>query len=120
MTVSFGQTGSQDTVRCYGVKELQHIAAGLVKGKTCCDTLLPSANKKLALKDSVISEKNVQLDLLDKQLILKEEIIKDKKATIESLNGKIEGLESDKKWLKFGWASSTVLLGVGLFYFIIH
>ena len=106
-----GQTGTpKDTTRCYGITELARIAAGLVNGKTCNDTLLPIAKAQLAQKDSIIKENKIQNNILSIQLSLKESIIKDKDVKIEALDLHISSLETKNKWLKFGWLGSTIAI----------
>ena len=117
-TASYAQTGkpSSDTIKCYGLTELQHIAASLVSGRGC-DTLLSNANVKLANRDSLITEKNYEITRDTISLRLKDGIIAIRDTTITGLKGDVTKLKRQKKWLKFGWASSIVaILGTGTYF----
>lgn len=118
---SYAQLGkpSPDTVRCYGLTELQHIAATMVEARTC-DTLLSVANAKLANRDTLIKEKNYEISQLSGQLVLKDKIIEVKDAEIKQINLHLEKAERQKRWLKFGWGSSAIILGGALVYFILN
>lgn len=116
-TASYAQTGkpNTDTIRCYGITELQHIAASLVSGRAC-DTLLSNANAKLANRDSLIKEKNFEITSDTIALRLKDKVIAVRDTSISNLNDDITKLKRQKKWLKFGWASSIVaILGTGTY-----
>ena len=117
-TASYAQTGkpSSDTIKCYGITELQHIAASLVSGRGC-DTLLSNANAKLANRDSLIIEKNYEITRDTISLRLQKGIIAIRDTTITGLNGDVTKLKRQKKWLKFGWVSSIVaILGTGTYF----
>lgn len=120
-TASSAQTGkpNPDTVRCYGITELQHIAATLVEARAC-DTLLSNANAKLANRDTLIKEKDFEISQLSGQLVLKDKIIANKEEEIKQINLHLEAAERDKRWLKFGWGSSAAILVGALTYFIIN
>jgi hypothetical protein len=120
-TASSAQTGkpNPDTVKCYGVKELQYIAATLVEARAC-DTLLSTANAKLANRDTLIKEKDYEISQLNGQLVLKDKIIEVKEQEIKEINLHLEAAERHKKWLKFGWGSTSVILGGALVYFILN
>ena len=113
LTQSYAQAGkqSQDTIRCYGITELRYIANTVVELSTC-DTLLSISKAKLANRDSFIVEKNVEITSLGKQLIQKDNIITTKDKEISDLKSDIEKLNTHKKWLKFGWAATTTIMGV--------
>jgi len=116
-TVSYAQPGkpNTDTIRCYGITELQHIAASLVSGRGC-DTLLSNANAKLANRDSLIKEKNFEITNDTIALRLKDGVIDIRNTTITNLNDDVTKLKRQKKWLQFGWASSIVaILGTGTY-----
>jgi len=120
-TASSAQTGkpNPDTVRCYGITELQHIAATLVEARAC-DTLLSNANAKLANRDTLIKEKDYEIAQLSGQLVLKDKIIEVKEQEIKEINLRLESSETKRKWLKFGWGSTSVILGGALVYFILN
>jgi hypothetical protein len=116
-SVSYAQPGkpNTDTIRCYGITELQHIAASLVSGRGC-DTLLSNANAKLANRDSLIKEKNFEITNDTIALRLKDRVIDVRNTTISNLNDDVTKLKRQKKWLQFGWASSIVaILGTGTY-----
>lgn len=117
----YAQTGkpSPDTVRCYGLTELQYIAATMVEARAC-DTLLSVANAKLANRDTLIKEKNYEISQLSGQLVLKDKIIEVKDEEIKQVNLHLEKAQRQKRWLKFGWGSSAVVLGGALTYFILN
>jgi hypothetical protein len=112
LTPLFAQTGKQnpDTVRCYGLTELRYIAATLVEARAC-DTLLTISNIKVANRDSMIVEKNYEIDQLNKQLRVKDQIIEIRDQEIMNLATKLEKAERHKRWLKLGWGATTLILG---------
>lgn len=112
LTASYAQHGkpNQDTIKCYGVTELKYIATSLVEGKTC-DTLLSIAKLKLQLKDTIITEKNIEIENLNKISTFKDQIITRKENDIEALNKKLASEIKKNKWTKFGWAATATILG---------
>jgi len=112
LTVSYAQTGkpTSDTIKSYGVTELQFIASTLVEGRAC-DSLLINANNKLANRDTLIIEKDITIKGLKSQVQLKSQLIDAKNETIDECNATITKDEKQKKLLKFGWISSIVFLG---------
>lgn len=119
-TASYAQTGKQnpDTVRCYTLTELQYIAATLVEARAC-DTLLAISNVRVANRDSMITEKSYEIDQLNKQLSIKDQIIEIKDTEIMRLATELEKSERKRRWLKLGWASTSVILGALTVYFIL-
>jgi hypothetical protein len=115
------QTGNTnpDTVRCYGLTELRYIAASLVEGRAC-DTLLAVANAKLENRDSLIKEKNREINMLNTESDIKDRIIKGKEEDITKLNEKLSTANTQKHWLKIGWLSSTVAFAVLTGYLLLH
>jgi hypothetical protein len=107
-----GQTGkpNQDTIKCYGVTELKHIATSLVEGKTC-DTLLSISKLKHQVKDSLISEKAFEITRLNGVITFKDKLITDKENQIEDLNTKLASEIKKHKWTKYGWAATATILG---------
>lgn len=91
----------------------------MVEARTC-DTLLSVANAKLANRDTLIKEKNYEISQLSGQLVLKDKIIEVKDAEIKQINLHLEKAERQKRWLKFGWGSSAIILGGALVYFILN
>ena len=108
-----------DTVRCYGLTELQYIAASLVEGRAC-DTLLQIANEKLVNRDSMVKEKEYQISKLMHQHELKDKLILEKDKSILDLNDKLGGANLQKKWLKFGWGATSVVLGGVILYLVVQ
>lgn len=121
LTVSYAQHGkpSQDTIKSYGVTELRYIATGLVEGKTC-DTLLSIANSKLKLKDTIINEKNIEIDNLNNISMLKDHIIDEKDLQITDLNSRLATEIKKHKWTKYGWAATATVLGALVLLFALH
>jgi hypothetical protein len=107
-----GQTGkpNQDTIKCYGVTELKNIATSIVEGKTC-DTLLSVSKLKLQLKDTIITEKNIEIENLNKISAFKDQIITRKENDIEALNKSLASEIKKHKWTKYGWAATATILG---------
>ncbi len=120
-TPLYAQTGSTspDTVKCYGLTELRYIAASIVEGRAC-DTLLSVANAKLDNRDSLVKEKDREIAMLNTQSAIKDRIIKIKEQDIADLTEKLSVANNEKRWLKIGWLSSSIVLGVSLAYFIVH
>jgi hypothetical protein len=85
-----------------------------------CDTLLQNANAKLANRDSLISKKDTIISYQVTQLHLKDKILEVKEAEIKDLDLKLKREIRRKKWLKFGWGSTSVILGGALVYFLIN
>lgn len=108
-TVSYGQTGSKDTVICYTVEEARIIATKLI-GANECDTLLSLSEAEvdvleevIAKKDSVIENDSKQLENFNSMLVIKDSEIVDLKLTIKKDTRR-------KKWLKVGWISTSAIL----------
>lgn len=118
---SYAQTGNTnpDTVKCYGLTELRYIAASIVEGRAC-DTLLAVANAKIENRDTLIKEKNREINMLTTESGIKDRIIKIKEQDISDLTEKLSVANNQKRWLKIGWLSSSIVLGVSLAYFIVH
>ena len=119
-TASFAQTGklTSDTIRCYGLTELRHIAATIVHGRTC-DTLLANSKSMLANRDSLIKEKDIELSKLSSQLLLKDNIIGLKEQEITDLNNSLITANKHKKLLAIGWGSTSFVLTGFLIYFAV-
>lgn len=121
LTVLLGQTGkpNPDTSKCYGLTELKYIAISLTEGKAC-DTLLSTAKEKIIIKDSIIKEKNLQISKYLSEGFLKDKQISDRDDNIKTLNKAYDKEVSRHNWTKFGWGSTTVVLGVTILYLIFH
>lgn len=117
----FAQPGkpNPDTVRCYSLTELRYIAATLVEARAC-DTLLSNAKVKLANRDSLISEKNFEINKLSGQIVLKDGIIEVKEEEIKQINLNLSKEKIRHKWTKLGWGTTAVVLGSALIYFILN
>lgn len=117
---SYAQTGklNQDTVKCYGFTELRYIAATLVEARAC-DTLLDISKAKLANRDSLNKEKDYQLSKIQTASDLKDALLKMKDDDNKQLTKDLKKEKRRHKFTKLGWASSVVVLGAGLVYFII-
>lgn len=120
-TVSFAQTGKskQDTIRCYGITELRHIASTIIQGRTC-DTLLSNTKAMLSNRDSLIKEKDLEISKQSIQLLLKDKILEVKEQHILELNKALERSERHKKLLTIGWGSTSVVLTGFLIYFAVR
>lgn len=110
-----GGKSSSDTIRCYGIKELQNIAA-TVEFANSCDTLLSNALLRVINKDKRINEKIIQVDNLTKQISYKDTLIKNRENKIKELDDEIIKLNKHKKILKIAWVSTSAFL-FGLFIF---
>ena len=110
-TVSFAQTGkpAADTIKCYGLTELRYIAGTIVAGRAC-DTLLQDANTKIANRESLIKEKEVEIFSLNKQISLKDQLILKKEEDVKAINLNLDKEKRNHKWTKYGWGATTVLL----------
>lgn len=120
-TVSYAQTGKStpDTVRCFGITELRHIAGTIVEARAC-DTLLANSKKMLANRDSMIVEKDLELSKQSGQLLLKDKIIEVKDQEIVDLNKDLKKANTHKKLLTIGWGSTSIVLTSFLIYFAIR
>lgn len=110
-TPSSAQTGKQpqDTVKCYGLTELRYIASTLVEGKTC-DTLLTIAKLKLANRDILVIEKEIEISKLGREIRIKDSALTASENTIREINLNLESEKTKKKWLKYGWLATSVFL----------
>jgi len=117
-TQLFAQVGkpNSDTIRCYGIKELQKIAA-TVEYANSCDTLLSNANLQIANKDKHIEEKIFQVKNLQDQIVYKDTLIVNREKKIGELNSEIIKLNEHKNMLKLAWLSTTALFS-GIFLYI--
>lgn len=119
LTASYSQTGKTiiidgDTCKCYTKPVLERITTRVVRAKEC-DTLLSvceqqliykenalvSKDSALFAKDSVIISKNIQIDL-------KEDIITGKDGEISDLRNELNKTVNRSRWLKIGWATTSV------------
>jgi hypothetical protein len=112
LTVSYAQTGksNQDTIKCYGVTELRHIASTIVAGRAC-DSALVNSKEIILNRESLIQEKEVVINSLNKQLSLKDQIILKKEDDIKAINLKLDKEIKKHKWTKYGWIATSVILG---------
>jgi len=124
LTASYAQTG--DTLTCYTNKELKRIADRVVYANEC-DTLLTICEKQLVLKDTTIFALNKGLAAKDSVIaakediiFLKEEIITGKDAEIQDLRDVLKKRNNKLKWVKIGWAGTSVLFTGLLTYFILN
>lgn len=67
----------------------------------------------------MITEKSYEIDQLNKQLNIKDQIIEIKDTEIMRLATELEKSERKRRWLKLGWASTSVILGAFTVYFIV-
>lgn len=117
LTASFGQTG--DTTITYTRSQLQKIAFKLVYVHEC-DSLLKLTDKEVSNLKFIIWDKDQEIKNLNKISTQKESIIIGKDGEIKALNLHIKKVERKLKWTKLGWASSVVVLGTSVIYFIVH
>lgn len=110
-TVSYAQTGrpKQDTIRCYGITELRHIASTIIQARSC-DTLLANTKSMLSNRDSLIKEKDLEISKQSIQLLLKDKINEVKEQHIMDLTLSLDKAEKHKKLLTIGWGSTTLVL----------
>lgn len=99
--------------------ELKYIATGLVEGKTC-DTLLSLAKLKLNFKDSIISEKDLEIANLNEISVYKDDIINVKESEIQVLNQMLTHEVKKHKWTKYGWAATATILGTIILLLSLH
>jgi hypothetical protein len=120
-TVSYAQTGKpkQDTIKCYGITELRHIASTIIQARSC-DTLLANTKSMLANRDSLIILKDSEISNQHLQLVFKDKIIDVKEQQIIQLDKALAKSKLRSKLLNFGWGSASVVLTGFLVYFVIH
>lgn len=99
--------------------ELRLIAATLVEGHTC-DTLLDIAKAKLINRDSLITEKNFEINHLNEIITLHDQLVRLKEAELKDVNLKLKKEVRRHKFTKLGWGATTVTLAGALVYFIIN
>lgn len=118
---SLGQTGkiNNDSIRCYGITELQHIAAGLVAGKAC-DSMLKISNFKLELKNATVREKDFQISKLNSENKIKDNMLASKDTTITNITHLYKREVRRHKTTKFTLGGGMVVLGVTVLYLIFH
>jgi hypothetical protein len=109
-TVSSAQTGVpiSDTIRCYGIRELQYIAA-TIRYANACDTLLANSKLETANREQKLAEKDIEISKLNSAGDVLEGIITVKDGDIKKLSDDNTKLERHKKWLKLGWLTSSGL-----------
>lgn len=121
-TVSFAQTGDVsvsikgDTVTCYTTKELRKLAIRVVRANEC-DTLLKIADSRiyhLTTAVNALQNKNNALDStifhLNNIITLNEGIVSGKNGEISDLQNTLKKCNRKRKWLIFGWISSSAVL----------
>ena len=110
-----GNPVNSDTVKCYGIKELQNIAAVTEYANTC-DTILTGLRLRLKNKDQRIEEKILQVGNLQEQIFYRDTLIINRENKIGELDGEIIKLTKHKKLLKLAWVSTTAFFsGIILF-----
>jgi len=112
----FGISQVSDTVKCYGVKQLQKIATKLVAGQEC-DTLLKISNEQVINRDSTITLKDIQAKGYIAESMLKESIISHHEIAISNLTADLKKTNRKLKWTKFGWVTTSLLMTVAVSYF---
>lgn len=114
-----GQPGVKDTIKCYGLKELQQIAQTAVNLSTCGE-LLTSKKAQLANRDTLIKEKNLEIAQLNTVISVKNQQIKLREDSIATQVKIIKKLNRHKKWITAGWITTSVIqLGLLLYVIII-
>lgn len=112
-----GLTGrAQDTTITYTRTELQKIALKVVYAAEC-DSLLKLSDKEVGNLRFVVWDKDEEIKKLNMISTQKELIITGKDNEIKAINLQLERSQRKLKWTKFGWASSSVALIVGIVYF---
>ena len=115
-TALLGQTGKTDTVTCYTNSELRKIAIRMVQASEY-DTLLDLSNQEIVKATEIIINQEQQIANLDTLIEHQDSIIAGydsvlviQTKNIEVLRNYSEKLQKDKKMLKSGWWSSTVVM----------
>jgi hypothetical protein len=112
-----GQTS--DSSICYDKPILQKIALRLIEANEC-DTLLSICEQTSVVKDSLIAGQTRIINNQDSQIKLEEEINVRYTQQILALENDLKKANRKIKWIKLGWASTSVALGGALIYFIIN
>jgi hypothetical protein len=124
-TASYGQVGrgllieNQDTLNCYTNSEMVRIVRRVVRANEC-DTLLKISEQQIAFLDTVITYKDSVIASQDSIVNYKESIIIGKEEEITSLRSALKKIKTREKWLKIGWAGTTVGLGAAIIRFLIR
>ena len=82
----------------------------MVEGKTC-DTLLSIAKQKLANRDTLIQEKELEISKLNREIRIKDSAITTSENTIREINLNLDTEKTKNKWFKYGWIATSVFLG---------
>lgn len=106
-TPSLGQTGN-DTLKCYTMSELRHIATNMVMLKSC-NKQLDYANQMILNRGYDIDIKNLQITNLANQLSLKDKLIEFKNTEIEDLSKQLRLAEIKNKNLGRGF---NIMVGI--------
>jgi len=113
---SFGQVSkvNTDTSRCYGVRELQEIAARLNDADECEERLV-IAEEKIKVKEETILLKNKEIQLKDEEIHLGNAIIVKKDDQIQLLTKDLNKEKKRHKFTKLGWATTSIVLSAVIF-----
>lgn len=106
-TPSLGQTGN-DTLKCYTMSELRHIATNMVMLKSC-NKQLDYANQMILNRGYDIDIKNLQITNLTNQLSLKDKLIEFKNTEIQDLSKQLRLAEIKNKNLGRGF---NIMVGI--------
>lgn len=117
--ILLSQSRCVDSGCFYNIKSLQKISSKLLKCKE--DSIIFSdVSKQLLIKDSTINFKDVQIKGLDKQVNLYETVVIGKNTEIANINAQLKKAGRKLKTTQALWGGSSLLLCVGLGYFLLH
>ncbi len=103
----FALSQDLDSIKCYKKSELKVIALTLISGKEC-DALLKVANDTNLEKDSLIQSKNTIIVIKDHEFNLEHTITLKQDTTINIQKKQLKKAANKLKWVKAGWASTTL------------
>jgi len=85
-----------------------------------CDTLLSTTNQQLNVCQDKVQDQQEQLVFLKRENSDRDTIIANKNVQIQDFNKLLKKLDRRVKWTKFGWISTTAILGGLLIYSVAH
>lgn len=102
---------SKDTSRCYDPFELKAIALKLILGNEC-DTLLKVFKKVVIAKDTMITSQARTITKQDIRYITTKQLVDEKEIQKVIIEKDLKKARRRIKWIKVGWAITTVALTV--------
>lgn len=113
-----GQIGN-DTIQCYNQEELRKIASALITGNECRE-LLPICEKQIITLEEIVFDQEFIIKNKQETIDSQQLVIETKKAKITALEEQFSTEKRKHLWTKIKYGFTSVILGAGVVYFIIH